>query len=199
MTRRLALAALALLLAAATPRSESNGSLANNRPVDAGPSRPSSVHSTRTGAPHGTSRSFPRSMVALDAAVGGAGDEARTPAGGAPSFPAVALGRYEPSRNEADVAVRWQPETTQASPAPSAIIVGIASWYPARGMVAAVHSWRWGDDPYWANVCSGARCVSVLVSDYMANPRRAIDLSLGAFRQLADPSVGVLRVTVEVP
>ncbi len=48
-----AIAALVLVGSSivATSRSGSNGSLAHISPVDAGPSRPSPVHSTRTGAP----------------------------------------------------------------------------------------------------------------------------------------------------
>ena len=80
---------------------------------------------------------------------------------------------------------------------------GLASWYPARGMIAAVHSWRWGDTPYRVRVCA-SRCIDVTVSDYcqcyVGEPReRLIDLSDDAFRKLAPLSVGVLRVTVEGP
>ena len=80
---------------------------------------------------------------------------------------------------------------------------GLASWYPARGMIAAVHSWRLGDTPYRVRVCA-SRCIDVTVSDYcqcyVGEPReRLIDLSDDAFRKLAPLSVGVLRVTVEGP
>jgi rare lipoprotein A (peptidoglycan hydrolase) len=84
---------------------------------------------------------------------------------------------------------------------------GIASWYDAKGDVAAVPWFRYGMDPIWASICTFpgmARCVSVLISDacqcYVGTPReRLIDLSRTAFAQLADPSVGVIRVTLEVP
>lgn len=62
---------------------------------------------------------------------------------------------------------------------------GKASWYDdGPGLYGAVHSYRWGDPQYRVVVCRKEACVTVTVRDYMANPRRAIDLSPDAFRQL---------------
>jgi rare lipoprotein A (peptidoglycan hydrolase) len=77
---------------------------------------------------------------------------------------------------------------------------GRASWYAARGNVAAVHSWRRGDEPYRVRVCA-SRCVNVTVADWCqcfigSSRERLIDLSDDAFRKLAPLSVGLLRVTV---
>jgi hypothetical protein len=82
--------------------------------------------------------------------------------------------------------------TTTAPGTPSlarqSSIRGEASWYDdGRGLYGAVHSWRFGDQPYWVEVCrqdASATCVLVLVRDHMANPRRAIDLSPDAFVRL---------------
>lgn len=45
-------------------------------------------------------------------------------------------------------------------------------------------------------VMAGGRSVQVTLRDWCACPGRVIDLYRGAFSQLADPSVGVLKVTV---
>lgn len=65
---------------------------------------------------------------------------------------------------------------------------GEASWYDdGPGLYGAVHSWRFGDEPYWVEVCrqdASATCVLVFVRDYMRHPTRAIDLSPDAFVRL---------------
>lgn len=77
---------------------------------------------------------------------------------------------------------------------------GVASWYPADGLVAAVPSWRWGDTPWRARVCrldDRERCVTVVVSDCLCGRSdRLIDLSDDAFRRLAPLSAGLVRVSL---
>lgn len=82
---------------------------------------------------------------------------------------------------------------------------GEASWYDhGKGLYGAVHSWRFGDDPYWVEVCrqdASATCVLVLVRDYMRHPTRAIDLSPDAFVRLwpgLSRSVALDRGVVDV-
>ena len=125
-------------------------------------------------------------------------EPSRLPTRGAPSQSA---GRTETSE-------RLNPMPTPSAGIGSALYTGRASWYGARGDVAAVPWWRFGMDPVWASVCTfgdgSARCVSVLISDfcqcYVGTDReRVVDLSRNAFAQLADPSVGVIRVQMEVP
>lgn len=138
----------------------------------------------QTGAPLGTSRPSPRPSAALDAVDAGAGDEDRSPASGAPQPPASS-----------------PPDTATAT------IRGRASWYAANGDVASVPGWRYGDTPYWAvvdRVADGrVYSVTVLVVGFCqclvgTDSERVIDLSDGAFRQLAPLSVGLIRVTVEI-
>jgi hypothetical protein len=80
---------------------------------------------------------------------------------------------------------------------------GTASWYDdGPGLYAAVHSYRFGDPRYELRVCRAddpSVCVTVTVRDHMANRERLVDLSRDAFERLADPSVGVLRVTIAEP
>lgn len=85
---------------------------------------------------------------------------------------------------------------------------GLASWFPAAGMQGAVPWWRPGQDPQWASVCrftgGRSRCVTVLLTGWCGclqgqSGERLIDLSPAAFRQLAPLSVGLIRVTLEVP
>lgn len=75
-----------------------------------------------------------------------------------------------------------------------------ASWYDdGPGFYGAVHSWRFGDTPYWVKVCRldvRTRCVNVKVRDHMGNAHRAIDLSPAAFAKLAPLSRGVVGVSV---
>lgn len=80
-----------------------------------------------------------------------------------------------------------------------ALAIGIASWYPADGMIAAAGpalrhgEWRGSQ----VQVCGGARCVVVTLSDWcQCYGSRVIDLSDDAFRRLAPLSQGLLRVTV---
>ncbi len=77
-------------------------------------------------------------------------------------------------------------------------VVGVVSWYPVPGMVAATHSWRWGQTPFHVKVCTPTRCISVLVQDYCdaCVNGRLLDLADGAFAQLAPLSVGLVRVEV---
>lgn len=76
---------------------------------------------------------------------------------------------------------------------------GIASWFDSygSGLYGAVHSWRFGDRRYPVAVCAGSRCVTVTIRDFCACPGRLIDLSRDAFARLAEPSRGLIRVTVE--
>ena len=83
---------------------------------------------------------------------------------------------------------------------------GLATWYPAGGPVAAAgpalraalgHDWR----GQTVRVCSGERCVTVQLIDWCACGDRhgqdtLLDLGLDAFTRLADPSAGVIDVTI---
>lgn len=78
---------------------------------------------------------------------------------------------------------------------------GIASWYPARGLIAAagprlrVGHWRGSS----VVVRAGARSVVVRLADWcQCLGSRLLDLSDDAFRQLAPLSRGLVAVTVNV-
>ena len=85
---------------------------------------------------------------------------------------------------------------------------GWASWFNSYGpgLYAAVPSYRWGDPRYNVEVCrqdNPGRCVTVVVRDFCAcGPRHGdptvIDLSRDAFARLADPSLGIVKVTVSM-
>jgi rare lipoprotein A (peptidoglycan hydrolase) len=102
---------------------------------------------------------------------------------------------------DAEAAARTDRQPT-ASPS-AAITRGVASWYPAKGFIGAVHSWRWGDDPYPVAICgvqaSASVCLTVLVVDYCdaCTGTRLIDLSDDAFRVLAPLDAGVVRIQTE--
>jgi hypothetical protein len=89
----------------------------------------------------------------------------------------------------------------------AAVSPQIASWYVDRrkvGHYAAMPEYRWGMKPWRVRVCRADRpavCVIVTVSDacqcLRGTPRaRGIDLSRHGFAHLADPFVGLLRVTI---
>jgi hypothetical protein len=94
------------------------------------------------------------------------------------------------------------PETVDTlSGEQSSIESGVASWFNSYGpgLYAAVNSYRFGDPRYNVRVClqDGSKCVTVVVRDYCQCPgNRIIDLSRDAFSRLADPSVGLVPVTV---
>jgi hypothetical protein len=94
------------------------------------------------------------------------------------------------------------PETVDTlSGEQSSIESGVASWFNSYGpgLYAAVNSYRFGDPRYTVRVClqDGSKCVVVVVRDYCQCPgNRIIDLSRDAFSRLADPSVGLVPVTV---
>ena len=88
-------------------------------------------------------------------------------------------------------------------------VSGTASWfcgagsacthgYPASGLYAAagpalrVGAWR----GRLVRVASGGRMVVVRLIDWCACPRRLVDLYRSAFSRLADPSRGLIKVTV---
>lgn len=82
---------------------------------------------------------------------------------------------------------------------------GWATWYDdGSGYYGAVHTWRFGRDPFAVQVCLADRpgtCTHVVVRDFCACGHRhgeptVIDLSPAAFRELAPLSRGVIRVTV---
>lgn len=126
---------------------------------------------------------------------------ATVPEGGASGNPAELTGAPERTANPAHA---WPAMVGTAGAPPSsatepdAIAAGVASWYPADGLIAAVPGWHWGDTPYPVRVSAGGRSVVVTVSDCLCGRTdRIIDLSDDAFRRLAPLSAGVLRVTVE--
>lgn len=84
------------------------------------------------------------------------------------------------------------------SPARTRAVSGVASWYRVAGLVAAAGpALRHG---HWRGstvlVSANGRSVRVTLVDWCACPQRLIDLSRTAFARLADPSVGLVRVTV---
>lgn len=112
----------------------------------------------------------------------------------------AARGPSAPARHDAGV-----PQPT--GKVGTALLTGVASWYPANGDIAAVPWWSFGDDPVWATVShfrdGQTFSVTVLVQDHCqclvgTSRERAIDLSDDAFRQLAPLSAGLIRVQIEV-
>lgn len=95
------------------------------------------------------------------------------------------------------------------TPAPQPRIVshgtsGEATWFDVGpGIYAAIRP-DLGHKGDLAIVCGGApfHCVSAPITDVCAclgpNSDRLIDLSIDAFRSFADPSAGVLRITLQV-
>jgi hypothetical protein len=89
---------------------------------------------------------------------------------------------------------------TASSRTPSATLTGTASWYSARGLVAAagpalrVGHWR----GTWITVSANGRSVRVqLVTSCQCYGSRLLDLGADAFRRLAPLSQGLVRVSVE--
>lgn len=94
---------------------------------------------------------------------------------------------------------------------PSGSITGIASWYPADGLIAAAgpelrhelgKGWRGSRVTVCASSRSAEACVRVRISDWCQCMRgeadeRLVDLSDDAFRRLRGLSVGLVRVEVE--
>jgi rare lipoprotein A (peptidoglycan hydrolase) len=111
---------------------------------------------------------------------------------------------HEPTQgqNPDTAGVGSAPETVDTlSGEQSSIESGVASWFNSYGpgLYAAVNSYRFGDPRYSVRVClqDGSKCVTVVVRDYCQCPgNRIIDLSRDAFSRLADPSVGLVPVTV---
>ena len=98
------------------------------------------------------------------------------------------------------------PATSEPTAKPSARTHGVASWFAApAGTAAAGPALRRLLGKDWrgqhVRVSAGGRSVVVALTDwcqcYRGEDReRIIDLSRGAFAALADPSRGVLRVTI---
>ena len=81
-------------------------------------------------------------------------------------------------------------------------IRGSATWFAApSGTAAAGPALRAFLGPHWrgmtVTVCSGGRCVRALLSDWcLCSSARVVDLDKRSFAKLADPSRGVIHVTV---
>ena len=90
------------------------------------------------------------------------------------------------------------------APAAGPTLAGTATWYgtgPGAGHAAAGPGLRSYLGADWrgtrVQVCAGAQCVSVRVTDWCACPgKRVIDLSDEDFSRLASLSRGVINVTV---
>lgn len=132
-------------------------------------------------------------------ALPGAGTSPRPPE-------APQLTRDPQARGQMVAGASPRPAATRASePAAgsSRLRSGVASWYPASGLIGAVHSWHWGDTPYPVvlTTIDGGRAVSitVLVADYCdgCTGSRLIDLSDDAFRRLAPLDAGLVRIQAE--
>lgn len=85
-------------------------------------------------------------------------------------------------------------------------IRGVAVWYDyVPGHAAAGPLLRRALGPDWrgtvVRVCHGDRCTRAVLSDWCQcnGGRRLVDLDRRTFARLADPSVGVIRVTVSWP
>jgi hypothetical protein len=99
------------------------------------------------------------------------------------------------------------PAPAVGSPPPNAQIGGSATWcaptpkycqsWGEPAMLGAVHSFTWGDKPYWATVTWRGKSVVVRVVSFCACGSAVIDLSPAAFKMLAPLHVGRLHnVTV---
>lgn len=108
-----------------------------------------------------------------------------------------ALSAQQRDRTGASFATSGAPPTP--SPARTRAVSGVASWYRVPGLVAAAGpALRHG---HWRGstvlVSANGRSVRVTLSDVcQCYGSRLIDLSQLAFSRLADPSVGLVRVTV---
>jgi hypothetical protein len=91
---------------------------------------------------------------------------------------------------------RYSATATWCAPTPTQ-----CTRWGGNAKLAAVHSFRFGDEPYLVKVERGNRSVTVLVVSYCAcrGTDRAIDLSPFAFRQLAPLSRGRIDVVMEWP
>jgi rare lipoprotein A (peptidoglycan hydrolase) len=88
--------------------------------------------------------------------------------------------------------------TTEAAPVTSGRReVGIATWYPQAGPgTCASHTLPRGLELTVTNNATGAT-IHCLIDDYEASPYpRVVDLSYSGFSGLADPSQGVVDVTI---
>lgn len=122
---------------------------------------------------------------------------------GAPQVRAEALGSARPGAAR-EVPVRLR----AAAGGVSQTTTGLASWFDAKGYQGAVPWWKPGQDAVWATVTRFAAghtySTTVLVTGFcqclQGHPgARAIDLSRLAFSELAPLSMGLIRVTVDVP
>jgi len=80
-------------------------------------------------------------------------------------------------------------------------VTGIASWFASPiGVSAAGPALRAAIGASWrgrqVSVCAGQRCVSTILGDWCACPRRAIDLNAPVFAALAPLSQGLTEVTI---
>jgi hypothetical protein len=83
-------------------------------------------------------------------------------------------------------------------------LAGISTWYEYHsGQAAAARTLREAIGPNWrgatVRVCHGARCLSLVLTDYESSqlPGRLIDLDAADFQRLCGPlSLGVCAVEV---
>ena len=94
-------------------------------------------------------------------------------------------------------------ETRQTAIRPSTVALeGRATWYAYRsGQAAAGPALRAFLGPHWrgmtVTVCAGGRCVRARLTDWcLCSSARMVDLDKRSFAKLADPSRGVIHVTV---
>jgi hypothetical protein len=105
---------------------------------------------------------------------------------------------YQPAQPPAKVIPR-----ESALPPRSTHLTGVATWYRyvPGGAAAGPQLRRWLG-PTWrgqrVKVCADTQCVSVTLSDWClcSEGNRVIDLDIRTFAKLAQPSQGVLSVTV---
>jgi rare lipoprotein A (peptidoglycan hydrolase) len=88
---------------------------------------------------------------------------------------------------------------TSAAPAPPAsgnVETGEASWYQATPGTCASPDLPFGTVVTVTNLSSGASVTCTIDDREARNPGRVIDMSEQTFAQLADPSVGLIEVSV---
>jgi hypothetical protein len=106
----------------------------------------------------------------------------------------LALGSPSPSVPPEPAAANWT--ATWCAPTPR-----YCHGWGGGAHLGAVHSFRFGDEPYWVRVSRTAdgvvRTTTVLIVSFCGCGGHNVDLSPAAFRELAPTSLGRIRVSLE--
>jgi rare lipoprotein A (peptidoglycan hydrolase) len=89
-----------------------------------------------------------------------------------------------------------RPPAPAAAPAPSHYESGTASWYSAPAGTCASPDLPFGTVVTVTDQATGGSVRCTIADREAQNPGRVIDMSEQTFSQLADPSVGLIQVTV---